>query len=217
MVLWEVLNNKKGKPSRFFRRNEGTTDYATIPSVTLSGDFVIEFGVLINNTAYAQLVSGVDSAINIRNDDGSAIELAGVQYNFAPEFVRGVFNHITVSRVGGNITIDIDGIIETRAIPVSDFDIGHLYCYTFPAVNTNSPLIGILANLRIYDNGTLVRDYPLDDNTSDLREKVSGQNGTVINGTAGQWGLFREYPLLWKGAGLDVPPWDSVAQELLKA
>ena len=43
---------------RFFRRNEGTTDHATIPSVTLAANFVIEFSFTANEQPSPQMAFG---------------------------------------------------------------------------------------------------------------------------------------------------------------
>jgi len=42
-VLYRLMMVGRGIHARYFRRNEGTTDFATIPEITLTGDFEIEF------------------------------------------------------------------------------------------------------------------------------------------------------------------------------
>ena len=125
----------------------------------------------------------------------------------------GRFHSVIISVSSGVLSIVIDGALDSsKAIGAGSSVLDSLYKNTF-----GNNLSGILANLKIYDNGTLIRDYPLDDNSNILRDKANGQSGTVINGNASDWGLFKELPTLWKGQDLTVPPWDSVDQELPKA
>lgn len=166
---------------RHFRRNEGTTDYMTIPEVTLTGDFVIEFDALINNSVYSQLLSGNNSTINIRNDDGIAMAIGGSQYNFTPSFTRGLFEHVIVTRVGDQVSCSVNGVSETLTIPVVDFNIIHLGRNT--TYGTNSPLKGIIANLKIWDNS----------DANKTAETVSGLGQDIAVGSdlVANWGAPR--------------------------
>ncbi|MEH6451270.1 MAG: hypothetical protein V7765_21595 [Oleispira sp.] len=78
-------------------------------------------------------------------------------------------------------------------------------------------MIGVIADFKLSVDGALIRNYPINDNGSTIRDLVSGQDGTVVNGNADDWGLFKENPTSWEGQNLNVPPWDSVDQELIKA
>lgn len=226
MALREVLNNKKGKASRYFRINEASNDYATIPPVSLSGDFSgsVEFSTTTTtqSSMLSGSASGVSSVVLDITISGSvrlfAFNSLGALQGIA--IAVGVFNDGVVriasfSLVGTTATISVDGGTPATVqwLTMDGLDIRHLY----RTADGTRKFFGILANLKIYDNSALVRDYPIDDGLSDLREKVSGQNGSVINGEADRWGLFRELPTLWKGQNLTVPPWVSTDQELLKA
>ena len=227
MALWDILNNKAGQVSRYFRRNLGIADYATIPSATLSGDFVISGQFLTTNSASVgtMIGSSVATVSEVRIDILSSGAVRMVVYNSTGTFVGlisspagfndGGLHTFTASMSSTTAELIIDGVsVGTGSFSLYDgVNVANLYRRS----DNINVFAGILANLRIYDNGVLVRDYPLDDNSSDLREKVSGQNGTVISGLMNDWGLFREFPTLWKGQNLIVPPWASVDQELLKA
>jgi hypothetical protein len=189
---------------RYFRRNEGTTDYADIPQIALAGDVVIEFDV----SASAQ---DDNKAISFRNDNavfniGSAGTGDGDNklrvFSDSPitslittmPVFDGILHNV---RLEYNVSLStvsvlIDGVEGIPATTVN-YDFSLISSLQFWRESGSSGnLSGILANLKIYDNGTLVRDYPLDDNSSILRERVSGQDGLIVNGTADQWGLFQQ-------------------------
>ena len=174
----------------YFRRNEGTTDYATIPEVTLAGDFVIEFDVLATGALFHQVIAGTDSTINITALDAIVIRIAGASITSTGTITRNAINKIIITRVGLNTSISVNGVVSNHVPPAGDFPLDTLCARN--NFGTNSPLAGILANLKIYDAGTLVRYYKLDDNSDTLVDTVSGQNGTVINGNADDWGLFQK-------------------------
>jgi hypothetical protein len=228
--MWKKQQNRKRRSSslipaivqRYFRRNEGTTDYATIPTVTLSGDFVIECDFTFNGASNSKIMGHTSNSVGglwgIDMDGDVVVRHSNGWYSLGivPNLVAGTLYKARLFRANGVIGSSISGVSAPSTTEFSgDWIISQL-CRAFGSGNYEY-LAGILANLKIYDNGTLVRDYPLDDNSSTLRERVSGQDGSIINATADQWGLFKEEPILWKGQSLDVPPWDSVDQELLKA
>ena len=179
--------------SRYFRRNEGSTDYATIPTVTLAGDFVIELDFLTSSSAATQVIIGDDhnntyyvSLIS----NGVNVWIAGrnLLFNYVSDPRNGVFHAMRISLLGTALSVDIDGVLlGTQSVtPYAGANNFRLY-------NSNryyAPFSGILANLKIYDNGTLVRHYPMNDNGNTLIDLAGGQNGTIINGNDDDWGLF---------------------------
>lgn len=212
---------------RHFRRNEGTTDYATIPAVTLAGDFVIEFeftvsittgfAVLLGNSANTDtviFVNGVSGKIHVRVRGGPG----GIEKDIASSSSvnDGLIHKVNFSRVNTESRIIIDGTVEQ----VVNFEILiGILDLLYKNVNGNN-LNGILANLKIWDNGPLIRDYPLDEpkGTSTIYDLVGGNNGTIINGNDEDKGLFtQQADGDWKGNSLTVPLWDSVDQILVKA
>jgi hypothetical protein len=203
---------------RYFRRNEGSTDYATIPEVTLAGDFSgsIEFSTV--------LASGIDTLISgpVKNNSSLVLDV-GVSavrllaYNSTGQLlpiveINGSFNDGAIhtanfSLSGSTASLSVDsGAPQTAGWSASDvLNISNLY----RRQDGSNTLAGILANLKIYDNGTLIRDYPLNDNSSTIRDKANGQNGTIINGNADDWGLFdKQADGDWLGQELVAQPVD---------
>jgi len=48
---------------------------------------------------------------------------------------------------------------------------------------------GVIANVRITDNGTLIHNWAIDDNSNVIADSVGSNNGTLVNPSGG-WGLF---------------------------
>jgi len=172
---------------RYFRRNEGTTDYATIPEVTLAGDFVIEFDFLSAAVSVNQnIINFGDFLIRIQAD--TQINVWGsVDFSPAVFVVPELGAQIHNIRIFGNtnstsITLYLDGVL----IGTADGGSAPVFSGSwllFRWVNTHFK--GILANLKIYDNGTLVRDYPLNDNSDILRNRAAslGQETASLQGS----------------------------------
>jgi hypothetical protein len=193
---------------RYFRRNEGTTDHATIPNAQPSGDVVIEFDIL----APAQ---DDNNAISFRNDTSlNTFGIAsGRDINGTSAKLRLFSSAIPV--IDATSTMDVfDNIFHTVRFEYTDSTnscrvlvdgiqgisprtLGYNFTQnTFITlwrdVTTGDEMAGILANVKIYSAGVLVRNYPVNDNSSTLKDLVSGQDGTVVNGTSDQWALFNK-------------------------
>lgn len=177
---------------RSFRRNEGTTDYATIPEVTLAGDFVIEFDFLSSDDpllGQKTLISGSEVGSSNITVDIKDNELRFFCYNSSGTLQQiasavGVFYDGKIYRVGVSLSgttanISINGISVASAV-WSSFDSANVSQLHRTANNTNH-LSGILANLKIWDNGTLIRDYPLDDNSDILRNRAAALGPELLN------------------------------------
>ena len=181
--------------TRYFRRNEGTTDYATIPEVTLAGDFVIELnglatsvGHLLSSRSSNNFRFAVFNSTMIVGINGSEVIFDASSVDFS------VLNSIMLTRVGSDIGCRVNNVQLTQTSGTGSSDaIAIDSIYQRWGQSTGVPVwSGIIANLRISDDGTLARDYPIGDNSDTLVDRVSGQNGTVINGNADDWGLFNE-------------------------
>lgn len=178
---------------RYFRRNEGTTDYATIPSVTLTGDAAYQVDFLTSHTASQQMIisgNGGLSYIAIGANGELIARLGGQFNNTAAQAVQdGKFNRLLVENKAGRTTVTLN---DTQLLDSPNNGDTDIFTDVYRFFNGTQSFQGILSNLKIWDNGTLIRDYPLDDNSDDLRERVSGQNGTGVNFTPDQWGLFQQ-------------------------
>ena len=224
MYFSQVINNRVNFVSvqREFRTNEGSTDYATIPEVTLAGDFVIEFDFLTSSSTN-QIILGDSHTSTIYlnvSSIGFSVYMSGASDIFTfggTTPLDGNLHKIKYQMIGTSMEVFVDGeSLGVKSVVPYTSPVG-LRLYSSNSV-TNNNLSGILANLKIYDNGTLIRDYPINDNSSTIRDLANGQDGTIINGNAADWGLFdRQANGDWKGNGLIVPPWDSVDQILVIA
>ena len=179
---------------RYFRRNEGTTDYVSFPLYSTSTNCEISFDAYtdLSGVFYGFGNSGnFNNRISIDVNGGFGIRTSSDTNAFiAPSgtIPANIFTSIRIRLIGTNLEVFVNDVsIGTNTVSGGGFDINQLFRND---VNVNGK--GIIANFKITDNGVLVRDYPLDDNSSDLRELVSGQNGTVINGTADQWVPYLE-------------------------
>lgn len=180
--------------SRYFRRNEGTTDYATIPTVALAGDFKIYFTFLCDAQSSFEVVGQSASYANHINVSSTEIEvrIAGTRLHFTGAFQDSLLHSGFVERVSGVTVINIDGV----EIPEDTLQL-NTSALTFDSVWGEAGVAsgeGILADLKIYDNGSLIRDYPLDEpkGTSVIYDTVGGNNGTIINGNDEDKGLFTQ-------------------------
>lgn len=188
-VLLLLLTNKalSSVVTRYFRRNEGTTDYAQFAApITLAGDFVIEFDVLTSATTGTHTVLGsstADTKIQLIGSTGVIRVGDGTQVFSSLTPVNDSSLHtIRIVKAGPAYTFFTDGVADgsgTSAITMS-FDM--LYRQA-----TSSYLSGILANLKIWDSGVLTHWLPIDDGGDTLVDKVGGNNATIINPSPEDW------------------------------
>jgi hypothetical protein len=194
--------------SRYFRRNEGTTDYATIPNAQLSGDVVIEFDIFApaqddnnaisfrNDTslntfgiASGRDINGTSAKLRLFTSAVPVIDATSTMDVFDSIFHKIRFE-FTDSTNSCRVLVDgVEGISpRTLGYDFSQNDVITLW----RDVTTGDEMNGIIANVKFFEGGVLVRDYPVGDNSSNLKELVSGEDGTVINGTSDQWKLYQQ-------------------------
>jgi len=212
-------DRKKRKASlpRYFRHCEGGTDYISIPTVTLASDFVIswssqDLGGVGNHVVMKE--RGVADSSFIYYADGSGRVFVRINKTGGGAGFLGLdnitpdFTDFTLAKVGDSYTLS--GAGQERTLLVTG-------AKPFVINAINEGFEGVVSDVIFNDSGALTRNYPINDNSNTIRDLVSGQDGSVINGNADDWGAFKEQPSLWKGRDLTVPPWDSVDQELIKA
>lgn len=221
MDIFSLANGRVNRITRWFRINEGTTDHANIPSVTLSGDWVIEFDCLASDALSANSIIGTTGTTNnsifvsannlsVRDSSGATVTTSGAV------FASNQINNCRIVKLSGVIDIYINGVLSGTGASTSSITLSQLYVRN----TTNFPLSGIIANLSIVDAGTLVRLYPINESSgATIIDEVSGQNGTIAVGSNDDRGLFQEVSRggNWQGSGLTVPPWASVNQILVVA
>lgn len=182
--------------SRYFRTNDGSNDYISIPEVAFSGDFEQHY-LFTSSNAGAQVLAGNSSGtknfIAIRGDNvGIQIQIRINDINLdlnSATITFGNLNHLVIRRVSGVVSIDVNSVTQPEtATMAGDFSINQL-CRN----SAGNYLVGILANVLMYDNGTLVRNYPINDNSNTIADiSGNGQNGSVVNGNASDWELFNQ-------------------------
>ena len=189
--------------SRYFHLNRADSGI-NIPEVALSSDFMISFIFSASGTEAQYIYDNavVEDRVYCLIDGSSGLILVPAG------------QVVTVDGGPNNVNL-LDGKLHSVLI-TGNGDNKKLsrLCMRF---TDNESLLGTLSDFKVYDAGELIRSYPVNDSGNTIRDIVSGQNGVIINGTAGDWGLFKEQPTLWKGQGLDVPPWALSDQELIKA
>ena len=206
----QSIGNGKSIPwfvTRYLRRNEATTDYGVIPAITLSGDFVIEFEVLtaVNTN---QVMFGDNVNTHYFNLSEFQIEawIGNVNSVFSTgsiSLASGILHKIKYVKTGSSLECFLDGVsLGTRSCG------SYSGAFTPKVYGSNraTPFFsGIIANLKIYDDGVLVRDYPINDNSNTLKDLASGQNGSIVNGTVDQWKLYQKQPT-GEWLGPDIAP-----------
>jgi hypothetical protein len=213
-----VLNGKKGLRSRYFRRNAGT-GYASIPNITFSADFAFNFNVnapvqdnrkaiSFRNTAslnefnITSSLIGNDGKLRVFSNAIPAVNTATSMDVFDNIFHTVRFEY-SIATTSFRVLVDgVQGIAPTTTgYDFSTSDLINLW----RQVGDGGYMAGIISDLEMYDAGSLVRDYPINDNSGTLVDLVSGEDGTIVNGTADQWGLFQKQATgEWTGKELIV-------------
>ena len=196
MYFSQVINNRVNFVSvqREFRPNEGDDDYATIPEVTLAGDFVIEFDLLTDtqnqSTCLALYTSDTSEYIYIQVLSSSKIKISSDGFTPGNGLIsvnNGVINKIKVVLSGSQFSVFVNGLIDYSVNHTNPSKLGKTYSVLINAAKQSLPsvpfdyLSGILANLKIYDNGTLVRNYPINDGKNILAN-VATALGSELDG-----------------------------------
>ena len=186
MIFKKYPPLKSGPPEisviqREFRTNEGTTDYATIPEVTLAGNFVIELEVLLPSTTGQEMLmsGGADTYLAV-TDTGSVVAKFGGTYaaSSATSVRDGLFHKIKASSISSRTIISLD---DVEILNIGNAGASNVFHELYRFTNASQYLNGILANLKIYDSGTLVRDYPINDGKNILAN-VATALGSEIDG-----------------------------------
>mgnify|MGYP000424554464 CR=1 FL=1 len=179
---------KSGPPTltlvqREFRTNEGTTDYATIPEVTLAGDFVIEFLFSVSGAALNETILGQGASffnyIHVRSDTEINARFNGTVLSFSVPSLGTDLHVASIKTTAGVPMLTLDGIDYPENTLLSY--VGSVVFNVMSQKSGSEFLSGILANLKIYDAGTLVRNYPINDGKNILANAATAL-GNEIDG-----------------------------------
>lgn len=217
-VIQRLMFSGRGAIVRYFRLNKGGPDYISIPEIIFTSDFKITISIERDTSKATASLGGNNSTRVYQQIDGR-LELANVSGGvFFTGALSGIADGelftVTMERIGPSLTAEILGVTYNGTTTNTD-------TFSFLRIGTSNNITnhttGVIADVEFYDSGVKIRNYPINDNDTTIRDLVSGQDGTVLNGNADDWGLFTDQYTLWKGQDLTVPPWVSVDQELIKA
>lgn len=157
-----------------FERNyttlDGVADYYTIPTVTLTGDFVLSTDVVINDIssirAFAGLVSTSTNAWRLLTSGSSDLRIGNYLITFTTSFtISGKLSNVGIRKEGNNFILFQDDVdLET----ITDATAGG-NTFSFDSLGIRNGLNffkDVISNVLIYDAGTLIRYYKIDEDFS---------------------------------------------------
>lgn len=190
--------------SRYFTTLDGSADYFTIPTVSLTSDYVLEVDFSTTSTS-SQIFLGDDSITDYVAlvSSGTRIDMrhnaAVVSSNVITSVSDGKLHTLKITRVSNNISFFMDGVAIGSASDSDNLDIGNIGKYS-----SGLYFDGVLANVKITDAGTLIRDYKINEDwsgTSTLIDYGSdGSDGTAISLSSSE--LFTLIGSDWVGSEL---------------
>ena len=163
-----TVNSFRSLNQRYFTTLDGSSDYFTIPTVTLTGDFVIEADISTTSSLTQYIIgNNTDDNGYIRVDATTGV--IAVNFNSTKTIVGtidvsdGKLYNVKVINVSGTATLYIDGVSDGSVAGLSGNNV-------FDRIGDNhtssTSFNGVIANVKITDNGTLIRDYPIDEDFS---------------------------------------------------
>ena len=204
---------------RYFRLSGVSTDYISIPDAVLSTDFSLRVYCYVSVGATVNVLGNKASTTNRGTLEivplGQLKLFSALNGTVTTSFSvpSSLFFTMIAERVGSDLTLSIveTGDSETFV----GYGAGEIM---FDSIGGHGATVseGIFANVEMNSGGLPFRNYPISSNSNDIPDTVSGQDGAVINGGDGDWGLFKDQTTLWKGHNLSTPPWSSAGQELVK-
>jgi len=194
-----------GTTNRYFTTLDGTADYYTIPTVSLTADFEIEFDTTtVQTTTEVFLGSGTSTDDFIASISGTSIKvkIGGVDVStIAATFNDGKLHNIKVKRVGTTVTTYLDDVSIGSGTSANTFVIAKLGAYNAIAELFHT---GVISEVKITDGTDLIRYYKIDEDlsaTSTIIDSGSdGSNGTAVSITSSE--LFTLEGADWIGAEL---------------
>ena len=181
---------------RYFRRNEGTTDYGVMDSaVALSGDFDISLDFWMTSAPLTTGLLGVSTGagsnflavinttqhIRLKTGAGADLNFSTLQVSFTSK------NSLRLVRTGSSITSTLNGVDETLVSGTDEYTVDRI-----AAIGTGFNFKGIIANLSITDAGTPIHSWAMNDNADTMVDSIGGNNISIINPNAADWGLFQQ-------------------------
>ncbi len=176
---------------RYFATRNGVDMYNTIPTVTLTGDFELEFQFVINPSGTVSVIGNNSNNDNfiilfntgavILNIDGSFVSFSAGMINLSDNLsifkLRKVGNDFTISQEN----IDLQTVISVSAGAKT------LSLNVIGQKNNQNYFDNVISTVKITDGTDLIRNYPLNETlgtTTIVDYGSDGSNGTAVNMTA---------------------------------
>ena len=213
--------NKSQPPSeRFFRRNEGTTDYIDTGSFEMSGNIVVSLkfntASMLENTYLFSFHNANPSdffGVSVsKNGAGKAGFLSGGRTpNQTTQLCNDGLTHelmVTINITTGALVIYIDGVeVGTSTYSVPSVLTGAWDLLIYGRKEDVTASIGAVSEGVVWDfemsiGGTPSRGYAIDDNSGTIKDSVGGFDGTVVNGNNDDWSKFFRSGKDWVGEEL---------------
>jgi len=176
-----VLPHNIGEIGRFYSTLNGTDQYYTIPTVTLTGDFDISCDVSTTDTGNQIVLGGVDDTDKFGFlSNVITIIINGTVFQKAGGEQDGKLNSIRVTRISGAILFYINGVSlgTVGGNETGDFTIDYIGKQL-----TGFFFDGIISDVKITDAGALIRSYAIDEDLS-TTSTIIDTGSDVSNGTA---------------------------------
>lgn len=177
---------------RYFTTLDGLADYYTIPTVTLTGDFEIEFKVVLNNASDFAIFLGntTNSSYRFRLTTLGNVSIAsntGTVTFTSPLTLDGKLRTIKVSLVGNDFKLYQDNVLLDTVTDGTTAG-GQIVWTSIGVQNGLNHFNGLISEVKIYDNSVttdLIRYYKIDENlalgTTIVDSGSDGSNGTAIS------------------------------------
>ena len=189
------------------------SEYYNIPPVTLTGDFNLKCGLYLTSSPFVAVFGKSDvsnsfiriqPATSIRYQDGVVLH----NITMSTALPLNMFFTFEVIRSGTILSINAlsssGSVISTGSstVQVNPFTVNTLFR---KSVSDNF-LNGVGANVKITDNGNLIRDYKIDEDFSTTSVLIdssgNGKDGTAVNIDGSGTDLFTKISDGWKGQEL---------------
>lgn len=202
-----------GTTNRYFTTLDGVADYYTIPTVTLTGDFEIEFDFSLTDLTGNQcLISDgvIGDAVWVRIDatnGGIDFKYGGTVYTNDGQFTADSKLHtLKIEKVSTTITIYYDGVVVNTQTS-GGFSVDFITAFLGSRGGaTKNFFNGVISEVKITDGTDLIRYYKIDEDlsaTSTIIDSGSdGSNGTAVSITSSE--LFTLEGADWIGSELVV-------------
>ena len=197
-----------GTNSRYFTTLDGTADWFTVPTITLTSSFILE-AQLSTTSALAQYVLGNNTDDNGYVRVNATTGVIAVNFNSTKTIVGtvdvtdGKLHTVKVVNTLGSVELFIDGVSDGTVT-------GLVGNNTFDRIGDNhtasTSFNGVISDVKITDGTDLIRYYKIDEDlsaTSTIIDSGSdGSNGTAVSITSSE--LFTLEGADWIGAELVV-------------